>query len=356
MITSQTHTKGWLQDIGKKFKGKDPAIVERIIKALTLLEQLIDSGLKDFVFKGGTSLILLLQKTARFSVDIDLCVKSRPRDLEEIFNKVIQAGVFTSWEKSERKPRPPLQKEHYKFNFLTVDKEKESAILLDLVFQDFHYPKLEKRPIVVEFLDVVAPIVEVQVLPIDCMLGDKLTAFAPDTCGVPYGINKELEIIKQLFDVSRLFLESKDLRLVRETFVKSAEIELKHRDMKGRNFSDVLEDIFQTSLMIAVRGRDRDPDKFAEIARGIKGFASFVTKGKFSIENAILCSSHAAYLSQLIRKEDALNIERFDSRIDLAEVLIKGKFNYLNKLKKSSPESFFYFKKAVEIYEDSDID
>ena len=41
----------------------------------------------------------------------------------------------------------------------------------------------------------------------DCILGDKLTAFAPYTIGIPFGVDKELEIIKQLNDIACLFDE-----------------------------------------------------------------------------------------------------------------------------------------------------
>ena len=69
------------------------------------------------------------------------------------------------------------------------------------------------------------------------------------------------------------------------------------------------------------------------------------------IEDAILCSSHAAYLAQLIRKNGETKIKRFDHEEDLSKAEITGDFKYLNKLKKSAPEAFFYFKEAVEIYE-----
>lgn len=39
---------------------------------------------------------------------------------------------------------------------------------------------------------------------LECLLGEKLTAFAPHTTGVPLGKKKELEIAKQLFDVAIL--------------------------------------------------------------------------------------------------------------------------------------------------------
>ncbi len=48
--------------------------MENMIYALHLLEQLKLSGL-DFIFKGGTSLILMLEEPQRFSVDIDIIVR-----------------------------------------------------------------------------------------------------------------------------------------------------------------------------------------------------------------------------------------------------------------------------------------
>ena len=36
------------------------------------------------------------------------------------------------------------------------------------------------------------------------ILGDKLTAFAPHTTGVPLGVGKSMEIAKQLFDAATL--------------------------------------------------------------------------------------------------------------------------------------------------------
>ncbi len=351
MITDRTLTKDWFLGLKSKFPKRDPAILERVVKALVLLEQLVQSGLDGFVFKGGTSLILLLENTKRFSVDIDLCIKREPKNIDAIFDKVLKKGVFSRWAKDERTPKPPMEKAHYRFFFNSVHDNKERAILLDLVFQELNYPEIIKRPISAVYIETIEPHVEVQVLPVDCMLGDKLTAFAPNTCGIPYKIGKDLEIIKQLYDVSRLFCELKNIELVRETFVKSAEIELAYRGLNRKNYLDVLDDIFQTSIKIAVKGKSRDQEKFKALSFGIRGFASYISEGTFSIDEAIVCSSHAAYLSQLIRRSDMIEVKRFDPNVDLREVEIKGEFRYLNKLKKSSPEAFFYFNEAITTFE-----
>ncbi len=52
-----------------------------IIYALHPLEQLKVYGL-DFVFKGGTRLVLLLEQDNRFSIDIDIICKVNQKDLE----------------------------------------------------------------------------------------------------------------------------------------------------------------------------------------------------------------------------------------------------------------------------------
>ena len=44
----------------------------------------------------------------------------------------------------------------------------------------------------------------VQIPSVNCILGDKLTAFAPHTTGIPLNVGKDMEIMKQMYDVSIL--------------------------------------------------------------------------------------------------------------------------------------------------------
>lgn len=52
----------------------DNSILERSIFALALLEALAKVGMP-FIFKGGTSLLLLLEKPRRLSTDIDIILQ-----------------------------------------------------------------------------------------------------------------------------------------------------------------------------------------------------------------------------------------------------------------------------------------
>lgn len=65
MIDLKSLSPEWIAEKRKKYN-KDPGLMENMIYALHLLEQLKLSGL-DFIFKGGTSLVLTLNEPQRFS-------------------------------------------------------------------------------------------------------------------------------------------------------------------------------------------------------------------------------------------------------------------------------------------------
>lgn len=72
------------------------------------------------------------------------------------------------------------------------------------------------------------------------MLEDKLTAFAPNTSGIPYvkgNHDRSLEIIKQLYDVGRLFEHVEDLNLTMASFKEIAVVELQYRYMPDDTFA-----------------------------------------------------------------------------------------------------------------------
>ena len=79
MISSRSYSQEWIMGIRETAFGRDPILIEKMIMALTLLENLRNSGL-DFVFKGGTSLILLFKMLRRFSIAIDILLQD-DRDL-----------------------------------------------------------------------------------------------------------------------------------------------------------------------------------------------------------------------------------------------------------------------------------
>lgn len=76
--------------------------MEGMIHALYLLERLKATGL-DFIFKGGTSIVLLMDQPKRFSVDVDIIISpSIARlTLEEYLSTIIELSAFIRMEVDE---------------------------------------------------------------------------------------------------------------------------------------------------------------------------------------------------------------------------------------------------------------
>ncbi len=194
----------------------------------------------------------------------------------------------------------------------------------------------------------------VEVPSIGDILGDKLTAFAPDTTGIPYykkGRLTTLEIAKQLFDVGHLFNHVDDLAVTRKAFSNIAPVELSYRGLDTDNIQIIYEDIRNTSLNISTRGLV-DKEKFALLQKGIKSITSFMYRQKYHLEDAIIDAAKAAYLSVLM--ENGIdNVRHYDNNPLSVANLTVGRVltTKLNKLKIGNPEAFFYWALTDELLE-----
>jgi hypothetical protein len=311
--------------------------------ALTLVESLEMSGL-DFIFKGGTSILLLLSEPYRFSIDIDILIPEE-KVLDPYFDRILQQEIFHRIEENRRISTIP--KKHFKFYYRSFVQEREDYILLDILFSESRYPKLSSIEIESPLIDITEQATKVSCPTIECLLGDKLTAFAPNTTGIPYGRDKELEIAKQLFDVGLLFDNAADLAAVSQTFHQIADQEIKYRKL-NISTRDVLLDIINTSVLIGTRGVGSETN-FTEINTGIKKMAGYVYRGNFTIDKAIVCAAKSAYLAALILSKRN-SFDRFSEDLDLSDWIIEHPdYSRLNKLKKSSPEAFYYFYQAIKL-------
>lgn len=346
MISNQSRTKEWIMQTRKIAAGKDPILIEKMIMALTLVENLRLSGL-DFIFKGGTCLTLLLGKPSRFSIDIDI-VLPKSQNLLLFFESVIDQGAFYRYEENRRPGELP--KQHYKFFFHSMIQNKESRVLLDILFDENPYPQLQKVNIDIPILSVEGQITDVVCPVVECLIGDKLTAFAPNTTGIQYGLGKDIEMAKQLFDIGALFDVVSDVDLISKTFEWTATKELSYRGMPELTPTDVLLDSFQTACLIGTRGAIAGGE-YIELASGIKKLVAFVYSANFTIDTAIVCASKVVYLAGLISTQST-SIERFQRNIDISSWGIsKAEYGRLNKLKKTSPEAFFYFYQGIKLLE-----
>ena len=185
------------------------------------------------------------------------------------------------------------------------------------------------------------------------ILGDKLTAFAPNTTGIPYyrnGRSCSMEIAKQLYDVGRLFENVSDLQITKEAFRKIAVVELSYRSF-GTDIGQVFNDIRQTALCISTRGKAGEGD-FDLIQDGIIRVKSFMYKQRYLIDHAIIDAARAAYLATLIEK--GINeIESYSNNpADIKDMVIRPSLpNKLNKLRSNLPEAYYYWAKTSELLE-----
>lgn len=163
--------------------GADPSILERTVFAFGLLEA-IRSVDMPFIFKGGTSLLIMLDEPRRLSTDIDIIVDHNT-DINGYIEKAGKIFPFVSVEESNRKGINDIEKRHFRFHFLSPRTGRDINILLDVVFEDNPYIKVLKRPLRSSLLLSEGEDVTVNVPDKNCILGDKLTAFAPHTIGIP---------------------------------------------------------------------------------------------------------------------------------------------------------------------------
>lgn len=348
MIHKDTFTADWLKTVSRQFgKSTDLKLLEKVVWALSLLEQLRRQEL-DFVFKGGTSLILHFEQPRRFSIDIDIVMARRPDNLQDVFNAIVGTGAFNRWEDdSTRKGHQDLPVDHYKFYYDSqIDIQAgfgPEPILLDVLYAQAEYASFEEKPLVHPWLQTQTPNVTVRVPDMNSLLGDKLTAFVPNTTGIRYTKKRPLEVVKQLFDVALLIDHASNLASVRTTFNRLAMQEIAYRQLPITP-DDVLDDVFNTALVIAQRD-DKQPN-FVFLQDGIKRLNSFVV-GDFRLEQAILAGAKAAYLSRLLR-HGATSMQRYTSVNQVTGWLITDPaYNRLNKLKKAQTEAFFYWYLAL---------
>lgn len=92
----------------------------------------------DFVFKGGTALMLHLNSTERLSIDLDIIIPEKPEDLDEKLDKVATEQGFLRKEEQKRTVNSKIDKKHYKFfihHFINQAGEKNLFCLISFLNQ-----------------------------------------------------------------------------------------------------------------------------------------------------------------------------------------------------------------------------
>lgn len=341
MISRHCFSKEWITKVREKYPKADPYLIERQITAFELLSLLIQSG-KYFLFKGGTSLILLLPVARRLSIDIDVVGDFSNEEL----SIQVKKSLFIRMQEDEREKKG-IPKRHFKFFYNSVVDGREAYVLLDVLYADHGFPNVISIPVVSNLFEIEQEI-DVITPTIDGITGDKLTAFAPNTIGIPYRTDKSMEIIKQLFDIGELFNHCTDLSEISTAYNNICKQESSFRKVKF-TLDQILDDTVETAFLLSQAGfkGSVDNDEFKEMHKGIKQLTNYFLGIQYSLEHARVSASKAALLALLLKAGNTVRLEelRFsESMLDkIKDVSIEGKYRILNKLKKVNPTAFYYW-------------
>ncbi len=346
MIKKETFTLENIQRIQKEYKA-DPELAQRTVFALGLVEALRKADLK-FIFKGGSSLMLLFDVPKRLSTDIDILV-NKNCDIDSFINEVANIFPFTSVSESVRTTNKSISKKHYKFTYLSPIKNREITVLLDVLFSDNNYAKTITKPINNGFLITEGEDYYVTIPSTESILGDKLCAFAPHTTGIKYhnedfSNDKRLEVVKQFYDVVSLFDIAKDFKGVRDTYFKIAKEEIAYRNLDITPI-DSLKDSFGTALSLLSWGKFNKVD-YPELVDGVNKIKMHIVNRSFSMNSTAIYAAKVMLLSAcLIKDVDVFNLE-----IKNKDPLKEPPFNQINFiLKNKEQEAYNIAVTAIEI-------
>lgn len=347
MITNNCFTPEWIQSLRQKYPKTDPLLLEKQIYAFELLGLLSTTG-KQFVFKGGTALLLLLPSPKRLSIDIDIVGGFELAMLK----KMIIDAQFNNVVEDERTAND-IPKRHFKFMYHSSLSKKDDYILLDVLEAEHGYPQLIPRKIQSDLFTVHED-VSVMLPTIDGILGDKLTAFAPHTIGIPFGKRKSMEIIKQLFDLGELFNYIMDISELITSYRAIQRQESRYH-VGHPTFEETIHDTLNACYLLSQFGLKNSTmnNETDEFFLGIKQVTSFLLAARFTIDEAKVASAKTALLITIIQ----LNIQDIhlrkigfdEKRLIETPVSLQENFTILQKLKKGNPEAWYYWTLVQEM-------
>ena len=345
MIDNICFTKEWISRKAREIGRADPVLLEKTILAFTILSGLSRSQIP-FVFKGGTSLILLLKDFRRLSIDVDIVTDVPRAEYEPVLAEIGKSAPFKTYAEDKRGHRGLPKRSHFKFFYNSAVTGRRDYVLLDILEDRDFYPETQVVPIRASILELEKES-KVRVPVLECLLGDKLTAFAPNTIGVPYRPLLSMQIIKQLFDIGELFGVVEDLGLVMRSYEAIAQAEIGYRENKF-TYSESVEDTLQSAIKacsLGVRGFKRDA-RSEFLMEGIKKIGTHMVQGRFNVNDAQVTASRVALLAALVKSgEGKRNLRDLrwkpENIVRLDSISLIGPLERFNRVKATLPEAFY---------------
>ncbi len=344
----------WIKKIQKMNERLNPVFIENTVYAFELLSELVKLNI-DFVFKGGTSLLLHFPKPRRLSTDIDIVGEF---DIE-VLDKIIQNNPkFKSYKPANRFHTKKMIR-NFEFYYDTVIPDvSEQFVLLDIIFAKPCHPAVEK-------IDIKSPLFEcdetlnVQVPSIESLLGDKLTAFAPETIGIPLKNDdyRPVNNIKQLYDISVLFDKVENLKMVYESYLSNHQQNCKIRNQEFE-IIETLNDTIDTCLLLSSSGLKKAgiDRKLYLLELGCDRLNQFLLSDTFSVQLSKKHAAKVALIAVILKKErfnfDLNNFRFSKSKLkQLEDAKLSSIYTSLEKLKEIDSEAYYYWHLVSQIEE-----
>lgn len=348
MLLKENFSEEYIRELQKNSK-RDPVLLERTVYAFGLLEALAQVGMP-FIFKGGTCLMLLMDKPRRLSTDIDIIVKPGT-DLGGYLDKASEIFPFQMVEEQKRIGKNNIEKRHFKFTYDSPINNKPFYILLDVLFEENHYAELVEKEICNDLLLTEAEHLTVSIPSADCILADKLTAFAPHTIGIELNKGKDMEVMKQFYDVCSLIEIFSECSIIKRTYEPIAMAEIGYRGISA-SIEGCLKDTFDSALCIAARGKV-NADEYVYYVKGARDLRGHIYAENYSPEVAASRAPMVMYMAMCLLTDT--KFERVEDYRDyISSNLEQDKLKPLKYLKKASPEAYAYAVKTDRLILEKD--
>jgi hypothetical protein len=349
----------FLQDMKANTGARDLLMLERCVLALELVGRLRQYGL-DFVFKGGTSLLLHLSEPKRLSIDVDILCLDQGK-LPEVLDQVVSERPFHGWRhlKGLDRMNPPTV--HYAVDFdSVVNPEQPFYVMIDVLAAENPYATLVNKELNADFVEPVESVT----LPLpstSSLLGDKLAAFAPGTIGFPYQRNSRKGealppmpgyVVKHLYDLGQIAVLAENLSETISTYERIHAEQCTWRGFHERNacLNDT-QDAARFASLVSDYQKESPDSKIEFFRKGIQYVQSHMFQEPFGRAAVRIASARAALLAEIVRHTltDLPWREHLHTVADREEIKrqkLTGEWADLDALKKTDAQAFMLWVQA----------
>lgn len=350
ILQEKCFSKAWLDEQRMKMQRVDPGLLEKSIHALELVGLLAHRDLP-FAFKGGTCMLLLLENIRRLSIDVDIACTVPVSELKPILQEIGKNSRFENFDVDDRDPDRLPKRTHYKYTYTSVINGKTCDILLDVLEEECLYPETVSKPVATPFA-IPENHHEVRIPTIECLIADKLTAFAPKTIGVLYTSHgASMKILKHCADVGRLYDHCGSTEAVRKAYDAIWPVENAYRQ-NAFTREQILDDTIEAARLIGMLDLKGCPDspEIDILRMGIKQLDSHIIGARFLLSEAKTCAAKAAWLAATLKHAYSEDFARYTSEElqSLAATPLQNDFAPLNRLRAGNPEAYYYWLRTAQ--------